>query len=91
MKSIQVFGLTFLLILFLGILSSCDKDVDSFQINYEKYVLDNGLEVILHQDHSDPIVAVATLVHAGSNREKPGHANRKTGLWFSSSPRYLWE
>jgi zinc protease len=41
-------------------------------ITYEKYVLDNGLEVILHEDHSDPIVAVATLVHAGSNREKPG-------------------
>jgi zinc protease len=72
MKSIQVFELTFLLILFLSILSSCDNSSDSFEIKYEKYVLDNGLEVILHQDHSDPIVAVATLVHAGSNREKPG-------------------
>ncbi|MBR9757797.1 MAG: insulinase family protein [Algicola sp.] len=43
-----------------------------FKINYEKFTLDNGLEVILHQDHSDPIVAVATMMHVGSNREKPG-------------------
>lgn len=48
----------------------------SFGIKYEKFVLDNGLEVVLHEDHSDPIVAVATIVHVGSNREKPG----KTGF-----------
>jgi zinc protease len=47
-----------------------------FQIKYEKFVLDNGLKVILHEDHSDPIVAVSTIVHVGSNREKPG----KTGF-----------
>ncbi|WP_272022591.1 M16 family metallopeptidase [Olleya namhaensis] len=47
-----------------------------FKIDYEKFTLDNGLEVILHEDHSDPIVAVATLMHVGSNREKPG----KTGF-----------
>ncbi len=49
---------------------------DEFNIDYEKFVLSNGLEVILHEDHSDPIVAVATVVHVGSNREKPG----KTGF-----------
>ena len=48
----------------------------NFGIKYEKFVLDNGLEVILHEDHSDPIVAVTTIVHVGSNREKPG----KTGF-----------
>lgn len=47
-----------------------------FAIDYEKFTLDNGLEVILHQDSSDPIVAVATIMHVGSNREKPG----KTGF-----------
>ncbi|TQV88217.1 M16 family metallopeptidase [Aliikangiella coralliicola] len=41
-------------------------------IPFEKYQLDNGLTVILHQDKSDPIVAISTIVHAGSNREKPG-------------------
>lgn len=44
----------------------------SFDIPYEKFTLDNGLEVILHEDHSDPIVAVASIIHVGSNREKPG-------------------
>jgi len=38
----------------------------------EKYTLANGLEVVLHQDKSDPIIAVAILYHVGSNREKLG-------------------
>lgn len=57
------------------ILTSCSKGTEparAFEIPYEKYVLDNGLEVVLHEDHSDPIVAVATVVHVGSQREKPG-------------------
>ena len=50
-----------------------DRNQDKvFSIEYEKFTLANGLEVVLHEDHSDPIVAVATLVHVGSNREKPG-------------------
>ena len=44
----------------------------SFDVAYEQYELANGLTVILHQDKSDPIVAMATIVHVGSNREKPG-------------------
>jgi zinc protease len=52
------------------------KPASSFQIKYEKFVLDNGLKVILHEDHSDPIVAVSTIMHVGSNREKRG----KTGF-----------
>jgi len=41
-------------------------------IDYEAYTLDNGLDVILARDASDPIVAITTVIHAGSNREKPG-------------------
>ncbi|WP_371396662.1 M16 family metallopeptidase [Fretibacter rubidus] len=44
----------------------------SFTLPYEKFTLDNGLEVVLHVDRSDPIVAVTTVIHAGSNRERPG-------------------
>lgn len=55
---------------------SNDMATAEFTIDYEKFVLDNGLEVILHVDKSDPIVAVATMMHVGSNREKPG----KTGF-----------
>ncbi len=47
-----------------------------FTLDYEKFTLDNGLDVILHVDKSDPIVAVATVMHVGSNREVPG----KTGF-----------
>lgn len=55
---------------------SDSTDEIEFSLEYEKFVLDNGLEVILHVDKSDPIVAVATMMHVGSNREKPG----KTGF-----------
>lgn len=45
---------------------------EELSVDYEKVTLDNGLDVILHEDKSDPIVAVSILIHAGSNREKPG-------------------
>ncbi|MEO9482008.1 MAG: pitrilysin family protein [Ekhidna sp.] len=43
-----------------------------FNIAFEKFQLDNGLEVILHIDRSDPVVAVALTAHVGSAREKTG-------------------
>ncbi|WP_298420829.1 pitrilysin family protein [uncultured Kordia sp.] len=72
-----------LLVLSIILMCSCKSekptetdDETSFSLDYEKFTLENGLEVVLHEDHSDPIVAVATLMHVGSNREKPG----KTGF-----------
>ena len=44
----------------------------SFQLEYTSYKLDNGLEVIFHEDKSDPIVSVAIQYHVGSNREEVG-------------------
>ena len=41
-------------------------------IEFEKFTLDNGLEVILHIDKSDPIVAINLAAHVGSGREQPG-------------------
>ena len=41
-------------------------------IPYEKYVLPNGLTVIVHEDHSDPIVHVDVTYHVGSAREEVG-------------------
>ncbi|MCH8254346.1 MAG: insulinase family protein, partial [Gemmatimonadetes bacterium] len=52
-------------------LSSCAPEAP-FSIDYEAYTLDNGLQVILHEDRSDPITAVAVLYHVGSGREEPG-------------------
>jgi len=52
---------------------SCSKQAkDELNINFEKYTLANGLDVILHVDKSDPIVALAVQYHVGSNREVPG-------------------
>lgn len=68
----------FFLLLFLIV--SCGptegNDGASLKVDFEKYTLPNGLEVVLHQDKSDPKVAVAIQYHVGSNREKPG----KTGF-----------
>jgi zinc protease len=41
-------------------------------ISYEKWRLPNGLTVIVHEDHSDPIVHVDITYHVGSARETPG-------------------
>jgi len=41
-------------------------------VNYERFSLPNGLEVILHEDHSVPIVSCNMWYHVGSAREKPG-------------------
>lgn len=41
-------------------------------IPYKKYQLDNGLTLILHEDHSDPLVHVDVTYHVGSAREEPG-------------------
>lgn len=45
---------------------------DKLAIPYEKFVLDNGLTVILHEDHSDPIAHVDVTYKVGSNREEIG-------------------
>jgi len=41
-------------------------------VDFEKYELENGLDVILHQDKSDPIVSLAIQYGVGSNREITG-------------------
>ena len=44
----------------------------STEVQFEKYTLDNGLDVVLHVDKSDPIVAIDLAVHVGSSRELAG-------------------
>ena len=47
-----------------------------FPIRYRKFRLDNGLTVILHEDHSDPMVHVDVTYHVGSNREEVGSSKQ---------------
>jgi zinc protease len=49
------------------------KDIN---ISSKKFVLPNGLTLIVHEDHKAPIVAVNLWYHVGSKNEKPG----KTGF-----------
>jgi len=44
----------------------------SFKVDFEKFTLPNGLQVIFHIDRSDPVVAVNLTAHVGSSREKAG-------------------
>jgi zinc protease len=66
-------------------------DRKQFTIPYQKIVLDNGLTVLVHEDHSVPIVAVNLWYHVGSRNEKRG----KTGFahlfehfFFNGSENY---
>jgi len=67
-----ILGFLFLVIGFNSCQQKTDVSEQILDIPYEKYTLENGLDIILHQDKSDPVVAVAIQFHVGSNREKPG-------------------
>ena len=57
-------------------------------ISYTEYDLPNGLHVILHEDHSTPIVAVSVMYHVGSKNEDPertGFAHFFEHLLFEGS------
>ncbi|MEG8948032.1 M16 family metallopeptidase [Rosettibacter firmus] len=59
------------------------------KIQFVQYKLDNGLNVILHQDNSTPIVVVSVLYHVGSKNEDPertGFAHFFEHLMFEGSP-----
>ena len=63
-KSLQ---LAFMALIFSSFFMACtdstssgdSEESASLSVDYEKYELENGLDVILHQDKSDPIVSLA--------------------------------
>ena len=44
----------------------------AIEVPYTQFTLPNGLHVILHEDHSVPLVTVNMWYHVGSSRERPG-------------------
>src|SRR5574344_2215162 len=76
MKSTLIKAFAFGLAAVLSLSSCNNQKSDKLTIDYEEYTLDNGLKVVLHEDHSDPVVAQAIQYHVGSAREKVG----KTGF-----------
>ena len=64
---------------------------DDIDIKYEKFVLPNGLTLLVHEDHKAPIVAVNVWYHVGSKNEKPGKsgfAHLFEHLMFNGSENY---
>lgn len=65
-----------------------EKKGDELVIPYEKYVYPNGLTLVVHEDHSDPIVHVDVTYHVGSAREeikKSGFAHFFEHMMFQGS------
>jgi len=83
-------SLSLIMILLIVTLFSCktQKKETEISIPVEKYSLNNGLTVILNEDHSDPIATVAIYYHVGSSREvegKTGYAHLFEHMMFQQS------
>ena len=68
--------------------SSSYAEID---IPYKKIVLENGLTVLIHEDHKTPVVAVNIWYHVGSKNEKPGRtgfAHLFEHLMFNGSEHF---
>ena len=61
-----------LLIVLVALLAQLARAQSEIDIPYQKFVLKNGLTLIVHEDHKAPIVAVNIWYHVGSKNEKPG-------------------
>src|SRR5271156_5357814 len=66
----------FLTFLLTTTVDAADRQPQAPELNVEKYTLPNGLEVLLLEDHTTPVVAVNIWYKVGSKNEKPG----RTGL-----------
>src|SRR6202140_3701832 len=74
-----------LAVLFVAGARAQSNDID---IPFQKFVLSNGLTVIVHEDHKAPIVAINMWYHVGSKNEKlgkTGFAHLFEHLMFSGS------
>ena len=56
------------------LIEKVEKKGDEIVIPYEKYMLDNGMTLLVHVDKSDPVVHVDVTYHVGSAREEIGRS-----------------
>ncbi|MEP6938383.1 MAG: pitrilysin family protein [Rudaea sp.] len=71
--------------------ASATAKIDTVDIKYDKFQLDNGLTVVVHEDHKAPIVAVSIWYHIGSADEpegRTGFAHLFEHLMFSGSENH---
>ena len=57
-----------------SLVEQVSKTGDEIVIPYKKYELENGLTVVVHEDHSDPVVYTDVTYHVGSAREEIGRS-----------------
>ena len=70
------------------LIEKVESKPDKIVIPYERWKLPNGLTVLLHEDHSDPVVNVMVTYKVGSNREdlgKSGFAHFFEHMMFQGS------
>ena len=88
--STSIFAVLLLFVLS-GSLSANDELSTQIKLPYEKFVLDNGLTVLVHTDHSTPTVFVGMWYGVGSKDEpegKTGFAHLFEHLMFQGSENY---
>ena len=71
--------------------SAAPVKLDTVDLSFEKFQLENGLTVVVHEDHKAPIVHVAVWYHIGSADEpagKTGFAHLFEHLMFSGSENH---
>jgi zinc protease len=77
--------------LMIGQKTSVPSTASDVDIPYKKFVLDNGLTLLVHEDHKAPIVAVNVWYHVGSKNEKAGRtgfAHLFEHLMFNGSENF---
>lgn len=87
-SALLVFAVSFSALSQAKLVQKVTKKGNEIVIPYEKYVLPNGLTLIIHEDHSDPIVHVDVTYHVGSAREeinKSGFAHFFEHMMFQGS------
>ncbi len=70
MRQIATLGAAFFALL--PVYPSVRLSAQSLRVPYQSFTLPNGLQVLLHEDHSVPLVTVNIWYHVGSADEKPG-------------------
>ncbi len=75
----------------MALLAIAPASAAEIDLEYDKFVLDNGLRVVVHEDRKAPLVAVSIWYHVGSKDEpegKTGFAHLFEHLMFNGSEHY---
>ncbi len=72
MKKLFLLGILLVFVIQKNQAQTPEFKAEQVNVEYERFVLPNGLVLLVHEDHKAPIVAVNVWYHVGSKNEKPG-------------------